>query len=358
MPLPPTIDRAARAARAARRRRAAGEQPRAVRIAGSESRIDRSRLVSRALASLAAGSFWRAQRAGLRERVRAKRSAWHALRRHAVLIGLLVVVARGGKAAADPATDRVFTAPTAWLPAPGAVIGAGSVDLRAIADGRAETNVMLGVGLGDLAALEISNDTDVRGCDDCGDQAVTPINIGRATFRLGARQDAWFPGMPAVVVGARKSFLTSGSFRRARVAEGYLVASRAIGPLRMHAGVTVLDAGFSGDADDTGLRPERTLGATVRPLGGFEWTPSQYPRTSLMADITYVPRFERAGSDERVELEWVAGWGARYQAFAWGAIELAVRHRQDEGLGDSTVMMRVSGVLGGTPTGKAPAARR
>ena len=39
------------------------------------------------------------------------------------------------------------------------------------------------------------------------------------------------------------------------------------------------------------------------------------------------------------------GGGVRYQALTWGSIELDVRHRQDEGLGASTVMVRVNGVL-------------
>ena len=44
------------------------------------------------------------------------------------------------------------------------------------------------------------------------------------------------------------------------------------------------------------------------------------------------------------KLEWLVSWGVRYQAFAWGWIELAVRHRQAEGLAASTVFVRVNGV--------------
>jgi hypothetical protein len=108
----------------------------------------------------------------------------------------------------------------------------------------------------------------------------------------------------------------------------------------------VLDAGFV----DAGT--EIALGPTARPLLGLEWTPAQYPKTSVMGDVAYVPRLERAASGSRVALEWIGGWGVRYQAFAWGAIELAVRHRQDEGLGDSTVMVRLNGVWNPTRPGK------
>ena len=78
-------------------------------------------------------------------------------------------------------------------------------------------------------------------------------------------------------------------------------------------------------------------GAIVLRSGMVELAPD----ATVMTDVAYVPRIE----PDKIELEWVFGWGVRYQAFAWGAIDLAVRHREDEGLGDSTVMVRVNGVL-------------
>jgi hypothetical protein len=42
--------------------------------------------------------------------------------------------------------------------------------------------------------------------------------------------------------------------------------------------------------------------------------------------------------------EWLAGWGVRYEALSWGAIELDVRHREGEGLAGSTALVRVTGV--------------
>ncbi len=64
-----------------------------------------------------------------------------------------------------------------------------------------------------------------------------------------------------------------------------------------------------------------------------------YPRTSLLAELTWQPD---ADADA---LRWLGGWGVRYQAFAWGSIELAVRHRQREALGDAAVLIRVNGAL-------------
>lgn len=240
-------------------------------------------------------------------------------------------------AESEPATPRVLTAPTAWLPPPGAVVGTGTLDHRF--DGSA----VVGLGIGGIAAIDLGTDTDVRGCKTCEDDA-SPLYLGRATFRMGTHQNALFRGMPALLVGVRTTFTSSKTdgFGRVRVTEAYGVVSRTlghrdVGELRLHAGVVAIDAAMGNDE----------LGAKVRATGGFEFTPVQYPRTVLMADLAYVPllRDTPTPDDKPIVLEWVAGWGVRYQAFAWGAIELAVRHRENEGLGDSTVMVRVQGVF-------------
>jgi hypothetical protein len=101
--------------------------------------------------------------------------------------------------------------------------------------------------------------------------------------------------------------------------------------VRPHAGAAVIDARVG----------DRRLGATLRPLGAIELTPPAYPKTTLMADLACLPRFDATAP----ALEWVAGWGVRYQALRWGSIELDVRHREGEGLGGSTVFVRVNGVL-------------
>ncbi len=241
-----------------------------------------------------------------------------------ILLGVLgILVPRG--AAADPALGRVLTAPTAWLPAQGGMVGTAGIDRRG--DG----SVTLAYGLG-LASIELGTDTDVRGCTTCdGDLKADALWLGRAAFRLGARQDAWFPGMPAVVLGLRNTFAARGhTFGGARVTDAYLVGSRVLGPVRLHLGGAISDGGYK----------QVALGPTLRPFAGFEWTPAPYPKTSVLGDVMWVPRIET----DRVELEWVAGWGVRYQALKWGSIELAVRHRQDEGLQESTVLVRVNGL--------------
>jgi hypothetical protein len=240
-----------------------------------------------------------------------------------VLIVLALALGEGA-AAADPALDRVLTAPTAWLPAAGVVVGDGGLDQRG------DASIVLRYGLGGLAAIELGDDTDVRACSAVcdGAQRGQPVASPRAAFRIGAHQDAWFSGQPALAIGVARWF-----GRSQQAAEAYIAASRLIGPVALHAGASWLDARSS--------EASPRLGPTVRPFGGAEFTPPQYPLTTLVADIAWLPLLESAAP---ARTEWLIGWGVRYQALAWGSIELDVRHRQDEGLGASTVMVRVHGV--------------
>src|SRR4051812_48880273 len=103
-------------------------------------------------------------------------------------ITLLVALAGSREAAADPVVSRVLTAPTAWLPPAGAVVGSAGVDTHG--DG----TLIVGYGLGGIAEVELGMDTDVRGCTACDTTTPQGLWLGRAAFRLGAPQDAWFSG--------------------------------------------------------------------------------------------------------------------------------------------------------------------
>jgi hypothetical protein len=234
---------------------------------------------------------------------------------------LLLIALATRAAAADPALGRVVTSPTAWLPEAGAAIGSAALDHRG--DGA----IVVGYGLGGIASVELGEDSEVRRCAD----VCAPVRQGRAAFRIGARQDAWFAGQPALAFGVSESF---GGSTAVRDGATYVVASRSLGPLVAHGGVEAFDA----RASAAGAR----LGTTVRPLAGLELIPPQYPKTTLMADIAWLP-LARAATDD-VQLEWLIGWGVRYQALSWGSIELDVRHRENEGLAASTVFVRVNGV--------------
>src|SRR5438093_561152 len=113
-------------------------------------------------------------------------------------IAIITIAIASRLAAADPALGRVLTAPTAWLPAAGMLVGSSGLDHRG------DASIDFAYGLGELASIELGEDTDVRACDAspcAGVQRALPVRQGRAAFRIGAHQDAWFAGQPALVVG-------------------------------------------------------------------------------------------------------------------------------------------------------------
>lgn len=244
-------------------------------------------------------------------------------------LAIIAIAAR--VAAADPAEPRVLTAPTAWLPGAGTLVGTAGLDHHFA------PSLRIDVGLGELAELEVGADSDLRQCSaTCLDDPRAGAQlVPRAAFRIGAHQDAWFRGQPAIVLGAKVAIGDPAPLGFAgggvRIGALYVAASRALGPLRVHAGGELVDAQADGGP---------ALGVRVRPFGGLELTPPQYPKDTLLADLAWVPRFDAAGP----VLEWVAGGGFRFQALRWGAIELDVRAREGDGLAGMTVLVRVTGV--------------
>jgi hypothetical protein len=244
----------------------------------------------------------------------------------AAVIAAITAIAVARPAAADPLGARVLTAPTAWLPDAGTAVATLGIDHRG------DSSAIAGYGLGGLAEIELGSDTDVRACTDCTVRP-TPVVLGRAAFRLGARQDAWFRGMPAIVLGVRATFAGRGhAVHDPRASDAYLVASRDLGVVRLHAGIDALSASVDG------VR----AAARFRPLAGLEIRPSIYPRSTLLGDLAWEPTLDAARGPT---LEWLLGIGVRYQAFDWASVELAVRARQGEDLGSSTVLLRVNAVL-------------
>jgi hypothetical protein len=240
----------------------------------------------------------------------------------AVLTVAVAVCAAARPAAADPDGARVFTAPTAWLPPAGAASATLGIDHRG------DTTAIASFGLG-IAEAEIDEDTDIRGCMDCTARPVA-LRLGRASFRLGAGQDAWFRGMPALVLGVRATFAAyDPAVPDPRASDAYAVASRDLGIVRIHAGVDALSASVAG----------RRAAARLRPLAGLEIHPPMYPRSSLLGDIAWEPNLDAVAGPS---LGWLLGVGVRYQAFSWAQVELAVRARQGEDLGATTVMVRVN----------------
>lgn len=254
------------------------------------------------------------------------------MRNALTLLATLVLAAAGRTAAADPVEARLLTAPTAWLP-PG-----GALTATASADQLGGGAVLVGLGLGGLAAIELGADSEIRTCTDCG-QPAEERWFPRASFRLGARQDAWFRGMPALAIGLKNTFAARGfgAFEEPRVTEAYLTASRIVGPFRLHAGVVAIAAGFG----DLELAPQ------LRPVGGFEIRLASLPRSTFIGDVGWTARLEHEPepSERRgPRLEAMGGIGARYQFFRWASIELGVRVPRDDGLANARAMVRLNGV--------------
>jgi hypothetical protein len=138
--------------------------------------------------------------------------------------------------------------------------------------------------------------------------------------------------MPAVVIGVRTTFAARGHTVHApRASDAYLVASRDLGVVRMHVGAEAISAEVDG----------RRAAARLRPLAGLEFHPPMYPRSSLIGDLAWVPSLAAPAAPS---LGWMLGIGVRFQALPWASVELAVRAREAEDLGASTVLLRVNAV--------------
>jgi hypothetical protein len=160
-------------------------------------------------------------------------------------------------------------------------------------------------------------------------KASEPVFLWRASFRVGTRQDRWFRGQPALAIGVRRSFRED----RYEEADAFVVASRDLGPVRLHAGASIGDMEEK-DTPTANRKSFRTELRSVKPLGGFEWTPGQYPKTTLMGDIAYQPTLDGP--------KFLTAIAVRYQAFDWGSVELGMRYRESEEIGDSTFFVRAN----------------
>ncbi len=224
---------------------------------------------------------------------------------------------------AAPRGPRVVHVPTAWVLDRDTAWGRAGVDHRG--SGMAD----LTVALGGLAEVDAGLDDAIATCA-CGDgRVLAPASLGMAGFKVGVARGRRGRGLGAAL-GFRRS-LAAGT---TAIAALYAAGSAELGGLRAHAGVMAWDARQADVALATAPR--------LRPFAALEWTPAPYPRTTLVGDLSWLPELD----GHRVSLRWIAGWGVRYQALAWGSIELAVRHRGGDDLGGSTVLVRVNGRLG------------
>jgi hypothetical protein len=245
--------------------------------------------------------------------------------------------------------SMVVTAPTAF-------IEGGAIQANARIDQRGDWAMGASLILGGIASVGISSDYNLRACIQCiANNKIQPIRATSATFRMGARADQWFHGQPALALGVRvmmssDSLGTSAEPKAIRSADIYAVASRDIATFTVHGGVIGQDAETVETISDVRIvhRLVSSRWPQIRPIAALQWHPSIYPRTTLMADLSWLVEWRGNSnpSGEKLTQTWIAGWGVQFRAYRRTTLDLTVRHRQDEGLPSSTVVLGVHFGLG------------
>lgn len=240
-----------------------------------------------------------------------------------------------------PAAPRTLYTPTAYLQ------GASRVFASAGGDHRGGGFLAFSLGLGELAEVDLEVGNRLGACQACadGEPVATSLTAATALFKIGLAERRFGRWQPALALGFRAPIGrvdanvddTSLEVRAARL---YLAASKSLGQVTLHGGVDVWDAGAE-SADGERVLHDEPLSKRVRPFVALAWNPAVYPRTTLLAELSFAPVIESRG----VEMRWLGGWGVRYQALSWGSIELAMRHRDGDSLGDSSVLIRLNGVF-------------
>jgi hypothetical protein len=237
-----------------------------------------------------------------------------------------------------PVAPRIINVPTADLQ------GAGRTFVTTGVSHKGKPFVGLSMGLGDIAEVDLEVADRAGACELCSgeDRHATSVLAVTALFKIGVAEGRFAAWQPALALGLRapigeRDVTVDELSRRVRTAKLYLGLSKRAGPVRLHAGAEVWDASAA-VADDVDLLHDRPLRQRVRPFAGLAWNPSIYPRTTLLADFSSAPVFDRSA----IELRWLGGWGVRYQAVSWASVELGMRHRGGDSLSDSTVLVRVN----------------
>ncbi len=234
-----------------------------------------------------------------------------------------------------PTSPRVVHAPTAWLlPSRQLHVGLG-------ASHRLDPSAQLALGVGGVAEVDLELTDRLIACPGCGEERVEHnLFAASALFKLGLATAAVRPWRLGAALGFRRTIaaraVTAGGRDAAiEAAQLHLVVGGRWAGVELHAGAELFDAQH-GD-----VRLPRGVAHTLRPLAALAWTPPPYPRTTMLLDVAWTPEVK----DGPPQLRWLVGWGVRYQAMRWGSIDLVVRQREDQALGDSAVLVRVAGSL-------------
>jgi hypothetical protein len=263
-----------------------------------------------------------------------------------VLIVMLAVTRASAQPAATALTPvtspRIVHAPTAWLQP------ARQLHAMFGASHRLAPSASAAFGVGGVAELDLELTDRMIACPGCGEERDEEnLFAASALFKMGVATSAAREWRLGTALGFRRTFATrhvmaGGRDAELAAAQLYLVGGARWHGAELHAGAELFDAEH-GDA-----RISHDVRSSLRPVAGLAFTPPPYPRTTMVVDVAWVPEVK----DGPPRLAWIVGWGVRYQALRWGAIELVVRNREDAALGDSVVLVRVAGALAlGKPLG-------
>jgi hypothetical protein len=228
----------------------------------------------------------------------------------------------GATAPPEPPIEQpeLISAPTARLVPAGIIYSKSSLD----------TSFGLGsdlrVGLGDVAEFGLASTELVRAKNGLDGTSSRIAPYLTATFRMGVAEDRLFPGMPAMVLGFRKSFERNQDGHATRVAELHLAASKRLGKRAViHAGAEFWDASIATDnVDDSEFTlHERHAKNQLRPFGGLELRPLK--DALVLIDLTWVPEFCYGCGVHQIELRPVLSWGVRYEVSDWVSLQSGVR---------------------------------
>jgi hypothetical protein len=240
--------------------------------------------------------------------------------------------------------SRIISSSSAWMVASGHAVAAAALDRKL------RPTASLGYGLGDLAEVGLTLQSQWRECAECeGDDRPVQRNLAMAYFKLGLPEGFAGTALPALALTFSKTLPERAQLladvgeeddrasSATKAASLTLMASKEIGAIALHAGGEILVARHA--------RSGAELEPTLRPVVGFQWLPKQYPLTTLLADLRWIPSTNTVDGESITE--WQAGWGVRYQALSWAAVELSVRHQQGEGAKDAQVSLGLRGELFG-----------
>lgn len=210
----------------------------------------------------------------------------------------------------------------------------------------------IGFGLGDIAEVELSSS-----------QVVSNLKQGSTILPTASFKTRLWPEtkyIPAVSLALRGSYWhdeeqvvtvpdsTYHILYRARLADGYVSASKGLGVIRGHFGLKVTDVRLKNSLLSE-REDEETQKNLFTPFMGIEATAN--PRTKIMFEVAGIPKYDfvtpdTTGADttknskgeDKIFNEWVGLFGVRFFFTPWLSTDAGVKYQSNyKGLADAVL---------------------